>query len=157
MQFPKVGGIKKPEEWIAKSPMYRLSSIEPPVRLEAHDPSSAVATRKMYWLLRSANRPVDFIYFPKGNHILFSPQTAWVLKVAMSIGSVSGCKDWRIPIPQRPSNTSVGEICEDNTKLTSASSTRPRPYRPPEALPRRRKLKQLAQNSTIAGCCAYWL
>lgn len=87
MQFPKVvGGIRKPEEWIAKSPMYKLSDIETPVRLEANDPGSAVATWEMYWLLRSANRPVDFIYFSKGNHILFSP--------ANRLGSQGGNVDW---------------------------------------------------------------
>jgi dipeptidyl aminopeptidase/acylaminoacyl peptidase len=87
MQFPKVvGGIKNPEEWIAKSPMYKLSGIETPVRLEANDPGSAVATWEMYWLLRSANRPVDFIYFPKGNHILFSPLNR--------LGSQGGNVDW---------------------------------------------------------------
>lgn len=87
MQFRKVvGGINNPEEWIAKSPMYKLSGIETPVRLEANDPGSAVATWEMYWLLRSANRPVDFIYFPKGNHILFSP--------ANRLESQGGNVDW---------------------------------------------------------------
>ena len=87
MQFSKVvGGIQKPADWMEKSAMYQLSAIETPVRLEANDPGSAVATWEMYSLLRSANRAVDFVYFPQGNHILFSPENR--------LGSQGGNVDW---------------------------------------------------------------
>jgi dienelactone hydrolase len=75
LQFRKVvGGIATPEDWMARSPMYQLASLDTPVRLEANDPGSAIATWELYALLRSADRPVDFVYFPGGQHILFSPE-----------------------------------------------------------------------------------
>ena len=87
-QFAKVvgGGIKKPEDWIGKSPMYDLGGIATPVRLESNSADSAMATWEMYALLRFANKPVDFWYFPQGNHILFSPLNR--------LGSQGGNVDW---------------------------------------------------------------
>jgi hypothetical protein len=87
-QFAKVvgGGIKKPEDWIGKSPMYDLSGLGTPVRLESNSPDSAMATWEMYALLRFANKPVDFWYFPQGGHILFSPVNR--------LGSQGGNVDW---------------------------------------------------------------
>jgi hypothetical protein len=87
-QFAKVvgGGIKKPEDWIGKSPMYDLSGLGTPVRLESNSAGSAMGTWEMYALLRFANRPVDFWYFPQGNHILFSPVNR--------LGSQGGNVDW---------------------------------------------------------------
>jgi dipeptidyl aminopeptidase/acylaminoacyl peptidase len=87
LQFAKVvGGIQNPADWMSKSTMYKLSGIQTPVRLEANDPGSAIATWEMYSLLRSANRKVDFLYFPRGNHILFSPRNR--------LGSQGGNVDW---------------------------------------------------------------
>jgi hypothetical protein len=87
-QFSKVvgGGIKKPEDWIGKSPMYDLSELGTRVRLESNSAGSAMATWEMYALLRFANRTVDFWYFPQGNHILFSPVNR--------LGSQGGNVDW---------------------------------------------------------------
>jgi len=87
-QFAKVvgGGIKRPEDWIGKSPMYDLSGLDTPVRLESNSAGSAMATWELYALLRVANKRVDFWYFPQGNHILFSPVNR--------LGSQGGNVDW---------------------------------------------------------------
>ena len=91
-QFAKIvgGGIKKPEDWIGKSPMYDLSGLGTPVRLESNSPGSAMATWEMYALLRFANKPVDFWYFPQGNHILFAP----VNRLASQGGNVDWFRFW---------------------------------------------------------------
>jgi dipeptidyl aminopeptidase/acylaminoacyl peptidase len=72
--------------WFAQSPLYKLSRIRAAVRIEAMDPSGAAGLAETYSVLRDAHRPVDFIFFHRGNHNLYRP--------AERLGSQGGNVDW---------------------------------------------------------------
>src|SRR5919108_3244348 len=54
-------------------------------------------------------------------------RNAWFLKGPTWIGSVSGCKDTKIPIPLRPSSTSAGGAC-GNCKRQTRKKRQARKY-----------------------------
>lgn len=73
-------------DWFARNPLYKLSSIDTAVRLEANGPSSVLGLWETFSVLKSAGKPVDFIYFPTGSHVLKKPAERWA--------SQGGNVDW---------------------------------------------------------------
>lgn len=73
-------------ELVARDPQYKLADHAPPIRLEAIGAGSVIGMWETYALLRFANRPVDYIYFPAGSHTLQKP--------AERMASQQGTVDW---------------------------------------------------------------
>lgn len=78
--------IERIGEWFARNPLYKLPGISTAIRLEANGPGSVLGLWESYAILRNANRPVDFLYFPEGSHVLMKP--------AERLGSQGGNVDW---------------------------------------------------------------
>src|SRR6185312_4967425 len=78
--------------WFARNPLYKLSSVRAAVRIEAdtggvdNAGASVLNLWETYAVLRSAGRPVDFVYFPRGSHNQTMP--------AERLGSQGGNIDW---------------------------------------------------------------
>jgi hypothetical protein len=74
-------------EWFARNPTYKLPKTRAAVRLESNDAlGSVLGLWETYALLRNANRPVEFVYFPDGTHVQSRP--------AERLGSQGGNVDW---------------------------------------------------------------
>jgi hypothetical protein len=61
-------------EWLGSAPGFHLDQVQAAVRIEALGPRSILGEWEIYSSLRQQGKPVDLIYFPKGQHILQSPQ-----------------------------------------------------------------------------------
>jgi hypothetical protein len=59
--------------WIDQAPGFNLDQVQSPVRIEAMNPMSLLQEWELYSSLRSQNKPVDLIYFPRGTHIHQKP------------------------------------------------------------------------------------
>jgi hypothetical protein len=73
-------------EWFAANPMYQMRKAGAALRIEAIGPSSLLGMWEIFATLKGARRPVDFIYFPEGSHVLQKPMERF--------GSQNGNVDW---------------------------------------------------------------
>jgi hypothetical protein len=77
---------KNLETWIKKAPGFRLSELETPLRVQAIGPFSLLSEWEIYASLRIQDKPVDMVYFPRGQHVLQNP--------AELMASEQGDVDW---------------------------------------------------------------
>lgn len=86
------GGSPAPtalNEWIERNPMYRLGRSRAAFRIEANGgdgPLGLLGLWEHYVVLQKSGRPVDFVYFPHGSHVLVKP--------AERLASQQGNVDW---------------------------------------------------------------
>jgi dipeptidyl aminopeptidase/acylaminoacyl peptidase len=74
-------------EWFAGNPLYKLPQAKAAVRIESNDLlDSLLGLWETYALLRTARRPVEFVYFPEGSHVQTRPLER--------MGSQDGNVDW---------------------------------------------------------------
>lgn len=75
--------------WFARDPLYALQNTRAAIRIESNggnSPLGLVSHWELYRVLRDSGRPVDFIYFPFGDHVLQRPIEQFI--------SQSGNVDW---------------------------------------------------------------
>jgi hypothetical protein len=75
-------------EWFSNNPLYASSRSKAAIRLEAM--VTGLGMWELYGLLRQANRPVDFILYPDGSHVLQKPEE----RLASQGGSVDWFRFW---------------------------------------------------------------
>lgn len=83
------GGPPKPghlDEWMRRNPLYSLSHSKTPLRLEAMGVYSLTRMWETYATLKYAGHPVDYLYFPRGVHVLTKPSER--------LASQQGNVDW---------------------------------------------------------------
>jgi hypothetical protein len=80
---PFTAGISR---WIEANPLYKLPLTTAAVRIETASPASMLGHWEYYALLKEHGRPVDFIYFPQGRHVLMKPSER--------LASQGGTVDW---------------------------------------------------------------
>jgi dipeptidyl aminopeptidase/acylaminoacyl peptidase len=61
------------QSWFEKSPAFRIEAVSTPVRLEYYGPDSFLGGWQWFSLLFSLGKPVDFIWIPRGTHLLVKP------------------------------------------------------------------------------------
>jgi len=59
--------------WFTQNPLYRIANSTTPIRIETIGSGSLMAMWETVALLREAGRPVDLVYYPRGEHVLASP------------------------------------------------------------------------------------
>jgi len=72
--------------WMKNSPAFNLDKVRTPVRIEAYGPSGVVSLWEWFAGLSRLEKPVDFVYLPKGTHLLVKPRERLV--------SQQGNVDW---------------------------------------------------------------
>jgi len=73
-------------DWFARNPLYALGNANTAIRLEENGGFAGLGLWETYSVLRAAQRPVDFILFPEGSHVLQKP--------AERLASQGGTVDW---------------------------------------------------------------
>ncbi len=77
-------------KWVAEVPSFHLDRIQAPVLLGTNGPGSPLGYWELYTMLRIQQKPVDFLYFPKGDHILHRP----LERLASQGGNVDWFRFW---------------------------------------------------------------
>jgi dipeptidyl aminopeptidase/acylaminoacyl peptidase len=72
--------------WLKNAPEFSMDKVHPPIRLEAYGPASALGKWNWFSGLLLLGKPVDFIYLPRGTHLLNKP--------AERLVSQQGNVDW---------------------------------------------------------------
>ena len=72
--------------WFRRNPLYALSKASAAVRLEESGGLAGLGLWETYTVLRQAQRPVEFVLFPEGSHVLRKP--------AERMASQGGNVDW---------------------------------------------------------------
>jgi dipeptidyl aminopeptidase/acylaminoacyl peptidase len=72
--------------WLKNSPIFQVEKVDTPLRLEAYGVGSALGFWDWYSALSILRKPVDFIYFPHGTHLLSKPSDR--------MGSQQGNVEW---------------------------------------------------------------
>jgi dipeptidyl aminopeptidase/acylaminoacyl peptidase len=67
---PEGAGLKS---WFEKSPGFRIEKVLAPVRLEYYGPLNFLGGWQWFSLSSILNKPVDFIWIPRGTHLLVKP------------------------------------------------------------------------------------
>jgi hypothetical protein len=73
-----------PARWFSRNPFYSLTKQDAAVRLE--EMGSGLGMWEAYAVLSDAQRPVDFVVYPDGSHVLQKPAERWT--------SQQGNVDW---------------------------------------------------------------
>jgi dipeptidyl aminopeptidase/acylaminoacyl peptidase len=63
---PNGDGLSK---WMEGAPGFHLDRVRTPLRIEAMQPTSVLGEWELYSSLRMQGKPVDFVYFPEGQHV----------------------------------------------------------------------------------------
>ena len=80
-------GLKR---WFEEAPGFHLDAVQTPLRIEAMDPWNILGEWEIYSSLRMQGKPVDFVYFPKGQHIHQTP----LERMASQQGDVDWFRFW---------------------------------------------------------------
>jgi dipeptidyl aminopeptidase/acylaminoacyl peptidase len=72
--------------WLKRSPGFLLDKVQTPLQIQALAPRSLLAEWEWFSGLKRLGKPVDFVYLPKGTHILVKPWDRMV--------SQEGSVDW---------------------------------------------------------------
>lgn len=78
------------QRWIERAPGFHLDRVRAPLRIEAIKPASVLSEWEIYASLLMQKKPVDFIYFPDGQHILQKP----LERLASQQGNVDWYRFW---------------------------------------------------------------
>jgi hypothetical protein len=93
-EFEKIIGSKPVgdglKRWLDSAPGFRLDQLETPLRIEAITPTSVLGEWEIYSSLKLQGKPVDLIYFPKGQHIHQRP----LERLASQEGDVDWFRFW---------------------------------------------------------------
>jgi dipeptidyl aminopeptidase/acylaminoacyl peptidase len=76
--------------WVEKAPGFHLDRVETPLRIEAMQPASILGEWELYSSLERQGKPVDLIYFPKGDHVHQRP----LERLASQQGDVDWFRFW---------------------------------------------------------------
>jgi len=86
-QQPFGAGLKT---WVERAPSFHLDQLRTPLRIEAITARSILSEWEIYASLWGQGKPVDLIYFPKGQHILQRP----LERMASQQGNVDWFRFW---------------------------------------------------------------
>jgi hypothetical protein len=59
--------------WMDNSPGFGIDNVSAPVRLEYYGPNAFLGGWQWYSLLSALGKPVDFLWLPRGTHLLVKP------------------------------------------------------------------------------------
>jgi len=76
--------------WLRSAPSFQLDRIETPLQIQATGPSSVLLEWEIYSSLQLQTKPVDLIYFSKGEHLLQKP----LERLTSEQGSVDWFRFW---------------------------------------------------------------
>lgn len=91
------------ERWVANASTFNLYKIDIPVRIEAIGTASVLQEWEIYSSLYQQGKPVDFVYLPRGQHILQSPQSRY----ASQQGNLDWFRFWLQGYVDQSSNNST--------------------------------------------------
>jgi dipeptidyl aminopeptidase/acylaminoacyl peptidase len=61
------------KSWLENSPGFRIDAISAPVRIEDYGPHAFLGGWEWYSVMSLLGKPVDFIWIPRGTHLLVKP------------------------------------------------------------------------------------
>lgn len=61
------------KSWLENSPGFRIDAVSTPVRIEEYGPHGFLGGWQWYSVMSLLGKPVDFIWIPKGTHLLVKP------------------------------------------------------------------------------------
>lgn len=76
--------------WLERAPSFHLDQLQTPLRIEAITARSVLSEWEIYASLWGQGKPVDLIYFPRGQHILQRP----LERMASQQGNVDWFRFW---------------------------------------------------------------
>ena len=94
------------KSWLENSPGFRIDAISAPVRIEEYSPHAFLGGWQWYSLMSLLRKPVDFIWIPRGTHLLVKP---WE-RLTSQQGNVDWFHFW----------LSDGEACDAEDKAICA-------------------------------------
>jgi len=94
------------KSWLENSPGFRIDAVSAPVRIEEYSPHAFLGGWQWYSVMSLLKKPVDFIWIPRGTHLLVKP---WE-RLTSQQGNVDWFHFW----------LSDGETCDAEDKATCA-------------------------------------
>jgi hypothetical protein len=94
------------KSWLENSPGFRIDAVSAPVRIEDYSPHAFLGGWEWYSIMSLLKKPVDFIWIPRGTHLLVKP---WE-RLTSQQGNVDWFHFW----------LSDGEACDAEDKATCA-------------------------------------
>jgi len=79
--------------WRENSPGFNLDKVSTPLRLEYYGPNNFLGGWQIFSILQVLEKPVDFIFLPRGTHLLVRP---WE-RLASQQGNVDWFRFWLVP------------------------------------------------------------
>jgi dipeptidyl aminopeptidase/acylaminoacyl peptidase len=61
------------KSWLENSPGFRIDAVSAPVRIEEYSPHAFLGGWEWYSIMSLLGKPVDFIWIPRGTHLLVKP------------------------------------------------------------------------------------
>jgi dipeptidyl aminopeptidase/acylaminoacyl peptidase len=61
------------KSWLENSPGFRIDAVSAPVRIEEYNPHAFLGGWQWYSVMSLLKKPVDFIWIPRGTHLLVKP------------------------------------------------------------------------------------
>ena len=61
------------KSWLENSPGFRIDAVSAPVRIEEYSPHAFLGGWQWYSVMSLLKKPVDFIWIPRGTHLLVKP------------------------------------------------------------------------------------
>jgi dipeptidyl aminopeptidase/acylaminoacyl peptidase len=78
------------EDWFARNPIYKIGASTAAVLLEETGRTAGLSMWETYAMLRRSGRPVEFVLFPEGSHLLKKPRE----RLASQGGNVDWFRFW---------------------------------------------------------------
>jgi dipeptidyl aminopeptidase/acylaminoacyl peptidase len=78
------------QSWLETSPAFRIEEVSTPVRMEYYGPDSFLGGWQWFSLSSILDKPVDFLWLPRGTHLLVKP---WE-RLASQQGNVNWFRFW---------------------------------------------------------------
>jgi dipeptidyl aminopeptidase/acylaminoacyl peptidase len=76
--------------WVERAPGFNLNKLQTPLRVETIGFASVLAEWETYAALMAQGKPIDFVYFPVGDHLLQKP----LERLASQQGNVDWFRFW---------------------------------------------------------------
>lgn len=70
-------------EWLKTSPGFNIEHMTTPVHLQFYGPSGVLGAWEWFSILRRSGRPVDFLWLPRGIHVLVRPSDRFTAESAV--------------------------------------------------------------------------
>lgn len=108
------------QSWFERSPAFRIEEVSTPVRLEYYGPDSFLGGWQWFSLSSSLGKPVDFVWIPRGTHLLVKP---WE-RLTSQQGNVDWFRFWLCGEETETCESEDSEACARWRELATLQSSK---------------------------------